>query len=55
MARPDELKFSATRTNAPGEPTDWKPSILKSPELLTEADVVEAEAELRASNVMLLS
>src|SRR6516164_8185559 len=30
-------------------PTDWSPpSILKSPKVLTEADVVEAEAELRA-------
>jgi hypothetical protein len=30
-------------------PADWSPpSILKSPEVLTEADVVEAEAELRA-------
>jgi hypothetical protein len=31
------------------KPADWSPpSILKSPEVLTEADVVEAEAELRA-------
>ena len=30
-------------------PADWSPpSILKLPEALTEADVVEAEAELRA-------
>jgi hypothetical protein len=30
-------------------PADWSPpSILKSPEVLTEADVVEAERELRA-------
>jgi hypothetical protein len=30
-------------------PADWSPpSILKSPEILTEADVVEAETELRA-------
>jgi len=30
-------------------PADWTPpSILRSPEVLTEADVVEAEAELRA-------
>jgi len=30
-------------------PADWwPPSILKSPEVLTEADVVDAEAELRA-------
>jgi hypothetical protein len=30
-------------------PTDWTPpSILRSPEALTEADVVEAEKELRA-------
>ena len=30
-------------------PADWRPpSILRSPEVLTEADVVEAEAELRA-------
>ena len=30
-------------------PADWSPpSILKSPEVLTEADVVDAEEELRA-------
>ena len=30
-------------------PADWSPpSILRSPEVLTEADIVEAEAELRA-------
>jgi hypothetical protein len=30
-------------------PADWsQPSILKSPEILTPADVLEAEAELRA-------
>jgi hypothetical protein len=30
-------------------PADWSPpSILKSPEVLTEADLVEAEKELRA-------
>jgi hypothetical protein len=30
-------------------PADWSPpSILKSPEVLTEADVVDAETELRA-------
>ena len=30
-------------------PADWlPPSILKTPEVLTEADVIEAEAELRA-------
>jgi hypothetical protein len=30
-------------------PTDWSPpSILRLPEVLTEADVVEAEKELRA-------
>ena len=34
---------------ARAKPADWSlPSILKSPEVLTEADVVEAEAELRA-------
>jgi len=34
---------------ARARPPDWSPpSILKSPEVLTEADVVEAEAELRA-------
>ena len=31
------------------KPANWSPSsILKSPEVLTAADVVEAEAELRA-------
>jgi hypothetical protein len=34
---------------ARARPPDWSPpSILKSPEVLTEADVVDAEAELRA-------
>jgi hypothetical protein len=34
---------------ARARPPHWSPpSILKSPEALTEADVVEAEAELRA-------
>jgi hypothetical protein len=33
---------------ARARPPDWSPpSILKSPEVLTEADVVDAEAELR--------
>jgi hypothetical protein len=31
------------------QPSDWTPpSILRSPEALTEADIVEAETELRA-------
>jgi hypothetical protein len=34
---------------ARARPPDWSPpSILKSPEVLTEADVVESQAELRA-------
>jgi hypothetical protein len=34
---------------AKGQPSDWTPpSILRSPEALTEAEVVGAEAELRA-------
>jgi hypothetical protein len=46
-----ELTHAAAKRGfvARKRPADWSPpSILKSPEVLTEADVVDAEAELRA-------
>jgi hypothetical protein len=48
---PSAIAHAAARRGlvARERPADWSPpSILKSTEVLTEADVVEAEAELRA-------
>ena len=48
---PRALAHAATKREliAVGRPVDWRPpSILRLPEVLTEAELAEAEAELKA-------